>query len=100
MINIGNYTYSERTEEKFKRVNRPGFESFSLMYERRGREYMLSERLKIDFGDILIYDGLRGFKVTITRSWNKIYTKEEFYAGREEFLEQVILDYTFGVTGS
>lgn len=94
MITIGNYTYSERTEEKLKRVvNKPGFEP--LMYERRGREYMLSEILKIDFMDVHIYNGLKGFEVTINKSWHKTYTKEEFYAGRAEFVEQVMLDYTF-----
>lgn len=98
MITIGNYTYSESTEEKLKRVDASKSKSLYLLYERRGREFMLSERLKIDYLDVHIYyDSLIGFTVTINKKWKKIYSKEDFYAGRAEFVEQVILDYTFGV---
>ena len=58
---------------------------------------MLSERLKTDFLEVHIYGGLGGFKVTINKKWHKVYSEEEFYAGRAEFVEQVMLDYTFGV---
>lgn len=95
MITIGNYTYSYRVEETLKRVSTSSSES--LMYERRGREYMLSERLKIDFLDVHIFDGLSGFHVTIMKEWRKTYSEVEFHAGRAEFVEQVMLDYIFGV---
>lgn len=98
MITIGNYTYSERTEEKLRRVDTS--KSSNLVHEkkeRRGREYMISERLKIDYFDIYTSPGLKGFEVRINPTWRKVYSEEEFYAGRAEFVEQVMLDYTFGV---
>jgi hypothetical protein len=95
-IKIGNYTYSGETERRLKYTDK--YQGDICMYERRGRESMVSDRLNINYMDVHIYDGWEGFKVSIKPYWVKIYSTEEFYKGREEFVERVIMDYTFGVT--
>lgn len=84
-MKIGNYTYSNST---CKRLS---------LNELRGRESMISERVNINYVNILICNDTEGYKIIIGK-WGKSYKTEDFNKGREEFVEQVILDYTFGVT--
>lgn len=85
-IKIGHYIYSPDTERRF------------YMNEECGIESMLSERLNISWLWININidnpDGLVEVHIGI---WKKVYEREDFDAGIETFVEQVILDYTFGV---
>lgn len=83
-MKIGNYTYSSDTGRRL------------LDSEFRGRESMISERVNIKYERILICGDNDGYKIIIG-IWSKRYKIEDFNRGREEFVEQVILDYTFGV---
>lgn len=86
MIEIGGYIYSDETR---RRLNLPYF---------RGIESMISERINMNYMLILITTtNNREYSVTIEK-WYKSYNKEDFNRGKEVFVEQVILDYTFGVT--
>jgi hypothetical protein len=84
-MKIGEYTYSYDTYRRFR----------NNYY--RGIESMISERINISYGDILICSD-NGRYMVIIKSWTKKYKTEDFNKGRETFVEQVILDYTFGVT--
>jgi hypothetical protein len=84
MIEIGEYIYSDDTERRLTR-------SVS-----RGMESMLSERLKINYLQINILNNINNeYEVSILK-WVNYYSKDEFNAGPEIFVERVILDYTFG----
>lgn len=100
-IKIGNCVYSDRTEERLNNSNNSGKEEplyVILMYERRARESMIADRLKIDPYFVGIHELNKGIYVSIMGEWSKIYAMKEFEAGREEFVDQVVLNYTFGVT--
>ena len=86
MIEIGGYIYSCDTQKRLK------------YHKLRGIESMISERINTSYMLIRIKTtNNREYSVTI-ENWYKSYNKEDFNRGKEVFVEQVILDYTFGVT--
>jgi hypothetical protein len=119
-MKIGNFTYSDETALRFNGyvidelsgevMSRTKYKNSNFL--RRGIESMLSERLKLEYGDIFvieegneenryytvnIYAEPDGDDVllSIKKDFIKKYSKEDFDQGPEVFVEQVIIDYIF-----
>lgn len=94
-IKIGNYIYSNTTEEIIGGcLNFP--RKSSRILEIRVRESMISDRLKINYFRILIEEHTNeSFRLIINGKLVGEYSKKEFNEGREMFVDRVIMDYTF-----